>query len=86
MDEKILVGRRLQRIRYEAGFTTAEAGAAALGISVWTLRAWEAGRSKRTIDDCQLIADKWGYDPAWVTVFLLGDEELAEIIRHIPFN
>ena len=39
------MGDRIQSARREAGFRTAQDFADALGISVWTVRSWEAAKS-----------------------------------------
>ena len=79
------VGANLKRIRERLGYATQVTASESLPVGLDTYRAWEQGKSVRTLEDILMIAKQWQVDPVWLFVELLGDRELADILCSIPF-
>ena len=54
------MGKRISEARREAGFATALDFSAPLGVSVWTVRSWEAGKSRPRYEMLPIIAELTG--------------------------
>lgn len=72
------MGKRIAAARREAGFTTARDFAARLGVSVWTVRAWEAGKSRPRYEMLPTIAQLTGYPVA----HFLGEKPTPAPLPH----
>lgn len=79
-DHARAMGKRISTARHEAGFATALEFAARLGVSVWTVRAWECGRSRPRYEMLPIIAELTGHPEA----HFLGVEPLPAPLPHSP--
>jgi len=75
------MGQRISDARHKAGYVSAEAFARKVPVSGWTVRSWEAGKTRPRYKNLERIAELTGKSKAW----LLGDEEseMAEEIRKL---
>ncbi len=72
------MGKRISAARREAGFATARDFSARLGVSVWTVRAWEAGKSRPRYEMLPTIAELTGYPVA----HFLGADPIPASLPH----
>lgn len=68
------MGTRIAQARRKAGFRTAQAFAEALGVSVWTVRSWESGKSQPRYDMLETISALTGHTCGW----FFGEEPLRD--------
>ena len=66
-------GRRIASARIEAGYDTQEAFAEALGVSVWTVRAWERKKNPTRPDNPNM--DRLVKVTGKTRAYLSGDED-----------
>ena len=78
IDHARAMGKRISAARHEAGFATALEFSARLGVSVWTVRAWESGKSRPRYEMLPTIAELTGYPEA----HFLGVQPLAPPLPH----
>ncbi len=68
------MGNRIAQARREAGYRTAQDFADALGISVWTVRSWESGKSQPRYDMLYVISMLTEHSQAW----FLGEQTMQD--------
>lgn len=77
-DHARAMGKRISEARREAGFHTARDFSGRLGVSVWTVRAWEAGKSRPRYEMLPNIAELTGYPVA----HFLGEDPIPAPLPH----
>lgn len=68
------MGTRIAQARRESGYRTAQELAEALGVSVWTVRSWESGKSQPRYDMLETLSAVTGRARGW----FLGEEPLRD--------
>jgi transcriptional regulator with XRE-family HTH domain len=100
MVQRMTIGQRMQQAREEADFTDEDDFADRLGITVATLRAWEADIQPPSDEQLQRFAELVGIDAATLShlardaapkgicrpVDLVPDREQAEILEQVGLS